>query len=155
MATSSRNCKLQPLLWNVYSGGSRIFLRGPPTPQVGVITYNCSNFLPKMKEFWPRGSAWIRQWYQLFVKTWKYVFSNSRHRWRWQETHGDGDWAADGWESFAVDLQLLPVDAEHAESPSLPRQQDERRGARSGGRGKRLAFALLAIIDKYGIPISQ
>ena len=54
------------------SGGSRIFLKGVPTPKVGVLTYYFANFLPKTVWRWknldPEGGRtslappWIRQW---------------------------------------------------------------------------------------------
>ena len=60
------------VLWAGNGGGSRIFLRGPPTPKVGVLTYYFA-FLPKIVWKWkildPEGSCtflvvppWIRQW---------------------------------------------------------------------------------------------
>ena len=67
-----RNTRLYWLMTKMgCSGGSRIFPREAPTPNVGVLTYYFANFLAencmKMKEFWPWGDAcpwsppWIRQ----------------------------------------------------------------------------------------------
>ena len=59
------------------SGGSRIFPRRAPTPNVAVLTYYFAIFFAencmKMKEFGSKGAAflaspWIRQCVQLQVK---------------------------------------------------------------------------------------
>ena len=40
----------------IVSGGSRIFLRGAPTPKVGVLTYFLAENCMKMQEFGPPGA---------------------------------------------------------------------------------------------------